>query len=109
MGLLTTRTNGDWPTFLHFCTVKLLACDTLVLLGSHMPAAPRWRKNRSDVGATRGLNKKKRSDAGATRGPNKKKRSDASKKKSLAAQARANNNSISDAFTAAKIAKKNGH
>jgi hypothetical protein len=76
------------------------------------------RKKRSDAGTTRGPKKKKRSDvgtagvrkkrsdAGTTRGPNKR---TTTEKELLAAQARANNNSISDAFTKAKMAKKKGH
>jgi hypothetical protein len=58
------------------------------------------RKKRSDAGTTGA--RKKRSDAGIKRGPNKR----TTKKELLAAQARANNNSISDAFTKAKMAKK---
>jgi hypothetical protein len=53
----------------------------------------------------KGGGRKKRSDAGTTRGPNKRTK----KNELLAAQARANNNSISDAFTKAKMAKKKGH
>jgi hypothetical protein len=51
------------------------------------------------------LLRKKRSDAGKKRGSYNTKK----KEELLAAQARANNNKISDAFTRAKMAKKQGH
>eukprot|EP01047_Picozoa_sp_COSAG01_P100346 COSAG01_NODE_30211_length_620_cov_3.224568_1_plen_91_part_00 len=80
--------------------------------GGH-PGGPN-KKKRSDAGTT-GV-RKKRSDAGTT-GVRKKRRKEVKKrrpyntkkKELLAAQARANNNKISDAFGKAKLAKKKGH